>query len=132
MPPPPLLRIQDKPPAPLAGWMLRVLIGLMSGVLVWAVFGRLDIVDVTIEVIVDTIADFGGRFARGSIAFRSQMVFLADQFTFCFAGPGSFRANLANIEAFIDLAVAIIIQTITNFNGIGMNVCIIIIAISII
>src|SRR5688572_25216668 len=44
---PPLLRIQDKPPAPLAGWMLRLLAGLMSCVLVWAIFGRLDIVAVT-------------------------------------------------------------------------------------
>ena len=43
---PPLLRIQEKPPAPLAGWMLRLLIGLLVGVLVWAVFGRLDIVAV--------------------------------------------------------------------------------------
>src|SRR5688572_4859578 len=44
---PPLLRIQDKPPAPLAGWMLRLLAGLMSCVLLWAAFGRLDIVAVT-------------------------------------------------------------------------------------
>ena len=43
---PPLLRIQEKPPAPLAGWMLRLLIGLLVGVLVWAVLGRLDIVAV--------------------------------------------------------------------------------------
>ena len=43
---PPLLRIQEKPPAPLAGWMLRLLIGLLAGVLLWAVFGRLDIVAV--------------------------------------------------------------------------------------
>jgi len=43
---PPLLRIQDKPPAPLAGWMLRLLIGLLAGILLWAVFGRLDIVAV--------------------------------------------------------------------------------------
>jgi HlyD family secretion protein len=41
-----LLRIQDKPPAPLAGWMLRLLVGLLAGVALWAVFGRLDIVAV--------------------------------------------------------------------------------------
>jgi HlyD family secretion protein len=43
---PSLLRIQEKPPAPLAGWMLRLLIGLLAGVALWAVFGRLDIVAV--------------------------------------------------------------------------------------
>jgi len=43
---PALLRIQDKPPAPLAGWMLRLLVGLLVGVLLWAVFGQLDIVAV--------------------------------------------------------------------------------------
>ena len=43
---PPLLRIQEKPPAPLAGWMLRLLLGLLSGVALWTVFGRLDIVAV--------------------------------------------------------------------------------------
>ena len=43
---PPLLRIQERPPAPLAGWMLRLLIGLLAGVALWAVFGRLDIVAV--------------------------------------------------------------------------------------
>jgi len=43
---PALLRIQDKPPEPLAGWMLRLLIGLLTGVALWAVFGRLDIVAV--------------------------------------------------------------------------------------
>src|SRR5919108_96635 len=43
---PPLLRIQEKPPAPLAGWMLRLLIALLAGVLLWTVFGRLDIVAV--------------------------------------------------------------------------------------
>lgn len=43
---PPLLRIQDKPPAPLAGWMLRLLLALIAAVLVWAVFGQLDIVAV--------------------------------------------------------------------------------------
>ena len=43
---PPLLRIQEKPPAPLAGWMLRLLIGLVAGIVLWAAFGRLDIVAV--------------------------------------------------------------------------------------
>jgi HlyD family secretion protein len=43
---PPLLRIQEKPPAPLAGWMLRLLIALLAGIALWAVFGRLDIVAV--------------------------------------------------------------------------------------
>lgn len=43
---PPLLRIQDKPPAPLAGWMLRLLLGLLVGILLWTVLGRLDIVAV--------------------------------------------------------------------------------------
>jgi len=44
---PPLLRIQERLPAPLAGWMLRLLIGLLAGILLWAMFGRLDIVAVT-------------------------------------------------------------------------------------
>ncbi len=44
---PPLLRIQDQPPAPLAGWMLRLLLALLAGLALWAVFGRLDIVAVT-------------------------------------------------------------------------------------
>ena len=43
---PPLLRIQEKPPAPLAGWMLRLLVGLLAGIVLWAAFGRLDIVAV--------------------------------------------------------------------------------------
>ena len=43
---PPLLRIQEKPPAPLAGWMLLLLIALLAGVLLWAALGRLDIVAV--------------------------------------------------------------------------------------
>lgn len=43
---PPLLRIQQKPPPPLAGWMLRLLIALLVGLIAWAVFGRLDIVAV--------------------------------------------------------------------------------------
>lgn len=43
---PPLLRIQDRPPAPLAGWMLRLLLALLAGIVLWVVFGRLDIVAV--------------------------------------------------------------------------------------
>ncbi len=43
---PPLLRIQDQPPAPLAGWMHKVLAGLLACLGLWAVFGRLDIVAV--------------------------------------------------------------------------------------
>ncbi len=43
---PALLRIQDRPPAPLAGWMLRILVGLVAGILLWSVLGRLDIVAV--------------------------------------------------------------------------------------
>jgi membrane fusion protein, hemolysin D len=43
---PPLLRIQQKPPAPLAGWMLRLLVALLVALLLWAMFGRLDIVAV--------------------------------------------------------------------------------------
>jgi HlyD family secretion protein len=43
---PALQRIQEKPAAPLAGWMLRLLLALVAGVFVWAVFGRLDIVAV--------------------------------------------------------------------------------------
>ncbi|MGH8749367.1 MAG: HlyD family type I secretion periplasmic adaptor subunit [Burkholderiales bacterium] len=43
---PPLLRIQDRPPAPLAGWMFGLLAALFSGVLGWLALGRLDIVAV--------------------------------------------------------------------------------------
>jgi HlyD family secretion protein len=43
---PPLLRLQERPPAPLAGWMLRLLAALLAGVALWMVFGRLDIVAV--------------------------------------------------------------------------------------
>jgi hemolysin D len=43
---PALLRIQQKPPPPLAGWMLRLLVALLAGVLAWSVLGRLDIVAV--------------------------------------------------------------------------------------
>ena len=43
---PPLLRIQQKPPPPLAGWMLRILIALVAALGLWSIFGRLDIVAV--------------------------------------------------------------------------------------
>ena len=43
---PPLLRLEERPPAPLAGWMLRLLVALVAGVIAWAVFGQLDIVAV--------------------------------------------------------------------------------------
>lgn len=43
---PALLRIQKKPPAPLAGWMLRSLIVVLASLMLWAVYGRLDIVAV--------------------------------------------------------------------------------------
>ncbi len=43
---PPLLRIQQKPPPPLAGWVLRLLIGFVAAVLLWAALARLDIVAV--------------------------------------------------------------------------------------
>jgi HlyD family secretion protein len=43
---PSLLRLQEQPPAPLAGWMLRLLLALLVGVTLWAVFGQLDIVAV--------------------------------------------------------------------------------------
>ncbi|HEY8249617.1 MAG TPA: HlyD family type I secretion periplasmic adaptor subunit [Burkholderiales bacterium] len=43
---PPLLRIQQSAPPPLAGWMLRLLLGLITCLLLWAAFGKLDIVAV--------------------------------------------------------------------------------------
>jgi len=43
---PALLRIQDKPPVPLAGWYLRMLMGLFVCLLLWIILGRLDIVAV--------------------------------------------------------------------------------------
>src|SRR4051794_40205472 len=43
---PALLRMQEQPPAPLAGWYLRLLLGLFVFVLLWAALGRLDIVAV--------------------------------------------------------------------------------------
>ncbi|MGH8688010.1 MAG: HlyD family type I secretion periplasmic adaptor subunit [Burkholderiales bacterium] len=43
---PPLLRIQESPPPPLAGWMLRILLAMLAGAALWTVFGQLDIVAV--------------------------------------------------------------------------------------
>ena len=43
---PPLLRIRGQPPAPLAGWTLRLIVALLAGLLLWACLGRLDIVAV--------------------------------------------------------------------------------------
>jgi len=43
---PALLRLQDRPPSPLAGWCLRLLFALVVCLLLWAAFGRLDIVAV--------------------------------------------------------------------------------------
>lgn len=43
---PALLRIQAKPAPPLAGWMLRLLVALLAAIVLWTVFGRLDIVAV--------------------------------------------------------------------------------------
>lgn len=44
---PGLLRIQQRPPAPLAGWTLKLLIALLGAALVWAAVGQLDIVAVS-------------------------------------------------------------------------------------
>lgn len=43
---PPLLRIQEGPPSPFAGWLLRALLLFFGCLLAWAAFGRLDIVAV--------------------------------------------------------------------------------------
>ena len=43
---PALLRIQKKPRAPLAGMVLRVLLAMLVALLLWAAFGKLDIVAV--------------------------------------------------------------------------------------
>ena len=43
---PPLLRIRETAPAPLAGWMLRIVLLLLACAMLWAVVGRLDIVAV--------------------------------------------------------------------------------------
>ena len=42
----PLLRIQDQPPAPLAGWLLKIIVSLVACAALWAAFGPLDIVAV--------------------------------------------------------------------------------------
>jgi HlyD family secretion protein len=42
----PLLRIRQEPPSPLAGRVLQVLLVLFACLLLWAIFGRLDIVAV--------------------------------------------------------------------------------------
>lgn len=42
----PLLRIQDTPPSPLAGWFLRLLVLFFACIVLWVAFGRLDIVAV--------------------------------------------------------------------------------------
>ena len=51
---PPLLRIQETPPAPLAGWVLWLLLALVAGVILWAVLGKLDIVAVAEGKLVPT------------------------------------------------------------------------------
>jgi HlyD family secretion protein len=43
---PPLLRIQESPPAPLAGWLLRTLVLMLACMGAWAALGPLDIVAV--------------------------------------------------------------------------------------
>jgi HlyD family secretion protein len=43
---PPLIRLQESPPSPLGRRVIHVLIGLLAGLLVWSVLGRLDIVAV--------------------------------------------------------------------------------------
>src|SRR5690349_11902197 len=43
---PPLLRMREKPPSPLAGWTLRLLVALLAALGLWALLGRLDIVAV--------------------------------------------------------------------------------------
>ena len=42
----PLLRVQQSPPSPFAGWMLKTLLLLFGCLLAWAAFSRLDIVAV--------------------------------------------------------------------------------------
>jgi HlyD family secretion protein len=41
---PSLLRVQNQPPAPFAQAMLRILLILLFAVILWAIFGKLDIV----------------------------------------------------------------------------------------
>ena len=43
---PPLIRLQESPPSPLGRRVIHALVGLLVGLLVWAVVGRLDIVAV--------------------------------------------------------------------------------------
>jgi HlyD family secretion protein len=43
---PPLLRLQDSPPNPLGGIVLKTLLGMLLLLILWACFGRLDIVGV--------------------------------------------------------------------------------------
>ncbi len=42
----PLLRVQQQPPSPFAGWTLKTLLALFAGLLAWAAFSKLDIVAV--------------------------------------------------------------------------------------
>ncbi len=42
----PLLRIQDSPPSPFSGWLLKVLLVFFGCLMIWAIFGKLDIVAV--------------------------------------------------------------------------------------
>ncbi|MBI3902673.1 MAG: HlyD family type I secretion periplasmic adaptor subunit [Nitrosomonadales bacterium] len=41
---PPLLRIQEQPPRPFAGMLLYILLVLLGFIILWGVFGRLDVV----------------------------------------------------------------------------------------
>jgi HlyD family secretion protein len=43
---PPLIRLQESPPSPLGRRVLYVLLGLLAGLFLWSVLGRLDIVAV--------------------------------------------------------------------------------------
>ncbi|MBA3031741.1 MAG: HlyD family type I secretion periplasmic adaptor subunit [Gammaproteobacteria bacterium] len=43
---PPILKLQAAAPSPLPRLILRILLGLMAAILLWAVFGRLDIIAV--------------------------------------------------------------------------------------
>ena len=43
---PPLLRLQERPPPPLAGWVLRAIVLLLACTMAWAALGPLDIVAV--------------------------------------------------------------------------------------
>lgn len=48
----PLLRIQDSPPSPFSGVLLKVLLVFFACLLTWAVFGKLDIVAVAVGKLV--------------------------------------------------------------------------------